>query len=79
MNTIKRITLEQFNAANVGQKFCESFGSNYQFFRLVKNEEGNIDGETGHYDYDNYSWNTKVVKNQKVEKFINRIEFQLFD
>jgi hypothetical protein len=79
MNTIKTITLEQFETANVGTKFCESFGSNYQFFRLVKNQNNNLDGETNHYNYENNSWVTRVVKNQAVEKFINDIEFQLFD
>ncbi len=79
MSTIKTITLEQFETANVGTKFCESFGSNYQFFRLVKNEEGNLDGETNHWNYDNNSWVTRVVDNIPVEKMINDIEFQLFD
>ena len=76
-NKITKITMEQFDAAPVGQKFWESFGSSYQFFNLVKNSNGLLDGTTNHYNYDTNSWETRVVSDGEPLDFISEIEFQI--
>ena len=76
-NKIKRLTIEEFNNAPIGTKFCESFGSNYQFFRLVKNASGGVCGTINEWDYNSNCWNTTTIA-ENIENYIDKIEFQMF-
>lgn len=78
-NAIKEITIEDFNNAPIGTKFCESFGSNYQFFRFTKNSNGNIQGEVNRWDYDTCTWDTEIIWDEDPMNWISKIEFQMFD